>query len=105
KVGPVFGNWIAQKRTLSGSLMVMLTGMSFAPFGLPAKLLIWSSGLFKSGPPVAVFSAQSRTLGNVAGAPSNVNVGKLILFTLKIRPMCGSAVMVWTPSNGMIAIA
>src|SRR2546428_7062394 len=85
KLGPVAGNSIAQKRTLSGSLIVRLMGISFAPFGLPTNGAIWNRGAARLGSPVAVFSSHSRTLGNVAGnggRPNwalNVNEGDLTL--------------------------
>src|SRR2546423_5238392 len=58
---------MARKSTLSGSVTVRFTGMSFTPFGLPLKFAMEKSGFARSGRPVAVLSAQMRMLGKVAG--------------------------------------
>src|SRR3954465_5182240 len=67
KLAPGVGNWSTRKSTLSGSVTVRFTGMSFTPFGLPLKFVSEKRGFAKSGSPVAVLSAQMRTLGKIAG--------------------------------------
>src|SRR5436853_3368032 len=67
KLAPAVGNWSTRKSTLSGSVTVRFTGTSFTPFGLPLKFVSEKSGLARSGSPVAVLSAQMRTVGKIAG--------------------------------------
>src|SRR5258706_5660141 len=51
--------------------MVMFSGISFDPLGLPAKGAWENRGAARFGRPVAVFSGTSRTLGKVAGSGGN----------------------------------